>query len=248
MEVRFRRPIWIRSPVFQVAAGVLRCQVFVNGMPWQWEPGQVRLEKIRINGESDDGFPGGGVELGAAWGCIIFPLLLVYGVVFFPLLVCLAGLAEYIKELRLKRRLRRRGRVVNWTDVKEKMSAGPSTLIVEMPFVGNIHFWWTEEDVIARSPFPPTHSWDFRFPQGRRSENPFPEWCYYHYLSDDTGKAFLVRGPTYKIHKVFSDSLAISQQKSPPAWKTAYPQLQAVVTGFGPYSRKPRPLLVWFWE
>jgi hypothetical protein len=117
MEVRFGRPLRVRTPAFQVAAGLLRCQVFVNGVPWQWEPSQVRLEKIWINGESDDGFPGG--QLRAPWG-IIFPLLLVYGVVFFPITVLLIGLAEYIRELRLKSRLRQRGRVVDWADVKRR--------------------------------------------------------------------------------------------------------------------------------
>jgi hypothetical protein len=137
IEVRFRRPLWVRSPVFQVAAGLLTCQVLVDGVPWQWEPGPVRVQKSWINGGSDDGFPGGGVELSGPLGCIIFLLVFVGAIVIFPVGLCIGSLTEYMKELRLKSSLRRRGRIVDWVDAKEKMSRGPSTLIVEMRFLGS---------------------------------------------------------------------------------------------------------------
>jgi hypothetical protein len=118
------------------------------------------------------------------------------------------------------------------------MQQGPSTLIVEKRFLGKVRFWWTEEDVLARSPFPPTRGEEFWFPGGG-TQNPFREWCYYHYLSHYTGKALLASLPTGKDKEDFSDCLhRSSSEKSPPAWKAAYPELQVVVTGFNANSRK----------
>jgi HEAT repeat protein len=99
-------------------------------------------------------------------------------------------------------------------------------------------FWWTEEDVLARSPFPQTRSNDFRFPVGRRTENPFPEWCYYHFLSADSGKAFLISLSRAEREVLSHWSNRTSDKELPSAWRADYPSLQVVTTGFSPYSNK----------
>jgi hypothetical protein len=216
VEVRFGRAL---------PAGSMKCRVRVNGQTWQWDAGQLQLERTRFHSESADriGPSGFGIE-SIPVGMLLFLVFIVYIVIVCPFLLILGGIQKEIHERRRKRRLQQLGRFLEWEEVEKRMGQGPGTLIF---YRGTRPRWWTDEDVLARCPFPP--------PVGRTvwkrpdTENrPFIIWCHYHYLAEDTGKAFATEGPPSAKLKLFLHP----RGRSP--WKRKYPELRVVDIAYAP--------------
>ena len=73
------------------------------------------------------------------------------------------------------------------------MADGRGTLIVETAQKQGMRLWWTPEDVVALSPFPPLPFESLHFIVRGRTARPFVTWCLQRYLSLTAGSAFLSR-------------------------------------------------------
>lgn len=216
IEVRFRRS----ALGFHIA-----CDVRVNGVPLQWEDQPVRVERgIPYDVEENEGFLA--TLRMALVGClVVFPFLLVLIMLAVPL-VFVSLFMMKIQEARFERRWRRRGRFLPWPEVEQRMREVPSTLILQIGMKRPSRVWWTDEDVLARSPLTPPR-WD-RGLAVVRGDTSFGTWCHFHYLSEDRGRAYLTTLPAGRAREV--DILDVSE---PVAWRAEFPLLRVVTTCFG---------------
>lgn len=108
------------------------------------------------------------------------------------LLGAYSGVANYVGEAILRRRMRLAGRFLPPQAALRRIGDGAGTLIIERPTVGwNItRAWWTSEDVLATAPAQPSDmdSSDVSV----LCRDPFTNWCYQKYTHLDEGSALLV--------------------------------------------------------
>lgn len=202
----------------------LDCRVYADGTEIPKDGSATQVEKKWAHfAAEDDGTAG--TTLGPLIGCILgAPLLVFMGILSIPcgLLVLFAW---HCQELGFRRKMRSRGRFLRWDDLERRLTTSPGTLIVQADGKHFPRVWWTEDDVPARSPLPPPRIGENCLPV--RSQNPFVEWCYYHYLSEEKGKACLTVLPQ-SVH----DWIASRDDQRVPPWKADYPLVQVVETGF----------------
>jgi hypothetical protein len=124
---------------------------------------------------------------------------LVLGVATVPVLLVGAGLViSSAAILRWKRKreehglraaMKAQGRVVSWTEFLEKMRSSGGTCIEErFSPKGPVRFWWTQDDVSAKSPHR-IIDW-FTMHKGGAAK-PFVHWCRERYTGP-AGKALIV--------------------------------------------------------
>jgi hypothetical protein len=216
IEVRFRRS----ALGFRMA-----CVVRVEGVVVRWEDQPVRVERgIPDDEPQNEGFLA--TLRMALIGCLfVLPFLLVLMMLAVPL-VMVGLFTMKIQEARFERRRRRRGRFLDWLEVERRMREAPSTLIFQIGMKRGARVWWTEEDVLARSPLPPPR-WD-RGPAVMRGDTSFGTWCHFHYLSEDRGRAYLTTLPAGRARQVdFLD------ESEPAAWRAEFPLLRVATASFG---------------
>jgi hypothetical protein len=83
------------------------------------------------------------------------------------------------------------GRTTSSDDCIQALDGGKGTLIREWKgrFVGPTRYWWTEDDLFAKSPFPIADR-ATRTPVAKTSR--FTQWCFDEYINVSNGKAMLV--------------------------------------------------------
>lgn len=98
--------------------------------------------------------------------------------------------------LRWKRFLKSRGRLLSLQAFDSQSRSG--TLIVNQPDAGwgKLECWWTPDLVLETCPAPmPTWEERREFMEGTDESmpaHPFDEWCWWQYISPDTGTAILL--------------------------------------------------------
>jgi hypothetical protein len=163
-------------------------------------------------------------------GClIIFGFLLVMCVVYGPLMIA-GGVIVAFNEKRRRARLRKLGRCLSWPDVERRMELlqSPSTLIVQTANLVPARTWWTEEDVLAKSPLPLPDETRIQHPSIQMALHPLNEWCQFKYFDEKTGSAFLTDLPSRNVERLrlFED------ENNPARLHAIYPNLNVVVVGF----------------
>jgi hypothetical protein len=137
--------------------------------------------------------------------CLPFALLAMLLVGLFFLIVLLIAiphelwsrLRERRKERKLRSRLASAGRFLPWSELEEKLKLGEGTLIIEYFRSGDVLCeWWTEDDLVARSPVPLPAS-PILLPEGDPliSLHRYAEACAARYTETTTGAAKLTQVP-----------------------------------------------------
>ena len=157
------------------------------------------------------------LTIGPGWACcvavIAIPVCLFAGVG----LWCLGF--NLLAEWQCRRKMRREGRLLGIDEVKRKIVAEQGTLILEYPSLGwnNSRVWWTSDDVAEIAPMPPRSIEDFE-PDSDWEDfdgGPFTEWVVAEYLSEETGKAFLISVWNSKsaAEKLFSEFPSLKKMR-----------------------------------
>ena len=197
------------------------CDVSVDGERLSLEELQVHFEKKWQHSASRDG--GRGVDYDdPGLGCLVLLILLFLLVsVWIPLILIVFSVVM-IQIWMSKRRLRKHGRVLDWGVVEERCRSGPSTLIYNPENSSMV--WWTQDDVLACSPLPLPDEQEMIY--RHRNENaPFVEWCYHHHLSEQTGKALLVRLPQVEQRRFRFTDRGLDRER----WNKEFPLLKIVL-------------------
>ncbi len=231
-ELAFRTPFSISLGKWRFAIGPRQCRVSVNGLPWPLQSGRVQVYKTWQYSENKSI----SLEPSSFVLLVLGPLLIVWIVVCSPIILCLGLATELIANWWLTKKLRRQGRFLLWSAVEERMRQAPSTLIFEKR-LGSDRTWWTAEDVVAQSPLPPTSDEEI-WSLGRTATNPFAEWCYYNYLSDTTGKAYLTRPPKEWQPQIAGAFRAVSASNPAVRAHPEYPLLKMVLIPVLAYSKE----------
>lgn len=216
LEVRFRRT-WLGLGA--------ACQVLLNGGPPGRDEPPARVEWGIPVGEEVVERPASAVRAVAGFVCIPMFLGLVLALLILAIPLILLGVAVgRVRDALFRWRMRRRGRFLVWAEVDPRMAAGPGTLVLEYGNAGLWRAWWTEEDVLGLCTIPRPRRGEGNPPPRDPWErlmspfSPFIEWCHFHYLGEETGRAYLT--PLRK-------GLDFSEGPE-AAWRSAYPGLRVV--------------------
>jgi hypothetical protein len=152
-----------------------------------------KLRKPRASAQSDGVSAPTAARKGPAEISPLLGLLLLFGlaVLAIPYAV-VAGACLLVREQRLFRRLKGRGRTIAWRELAVRLSAGEGTLIIEQAQKECCRLWWTADDVPSLAPFPPPAFDELDF-LGLEPPQPFVAWCFHRYLSPTNGSALLCR-------------------------------------------------------
>jgi hypothetical protein len=107
------------------------------------------------------------------------------------------------------------------------MKQGPSTLIVQTGPKFPFRTWWTEDDVLDKTSFLPTVRTTHRFPSQIDPPTPFSAWCWFHYISEESGTAQLIENPREVL-----DQLDFFDSDKSVEWKSKYPELTVIEIEF----------------
>jgi hypothetical protein len=129
---------------------------------------------------------------------VLYPFLLLtipFTLLGFAYLGLLAVSANYLRELRIRSRMRRHGRYLRLSEIRSRIGQNGGTLIIEKPSLGwNFsHAWWTPDDLLSTSPFPVPTDEDYRKAAHSMRCPDWDKWCWNNYTCLDTGRAYLLR-------------------------------------------------------
>ncbi len=136
------------------------------------------------------------LTIGPGWACCVFGIAIVFGLPILYLLV--SGGFSYVQivlgEWRLKRMMRRDNRSMSPDELLAKLNSQNGSIIFERPYLGwgISRIWWTPDDMKSLSPAKPRTLEDFDYDLTNITSEPFTEWAVENYLSERTGKAWLV--------------------------------------------------------
>ncbi len=136
------------------------------------------------------------LTIGPGLACFVFGIGIVLGL---PILYLLtAGGFSYVQivlgEWRLMRMMRRHNRSMSPDDLLAKLNNRNGSIIIERPYLGwgISRIWWTPDDIAVLAPAEPRTVEDFDYDLTNITSEPFTEWAVENYLSERTGKAWLV--------------------------------------------------------
>jgi hypothetical protein len=118
-------------------------------------------------------------------GCLLFILVVPLSIPFAFLMVGL----QSIGEMRFRRRMKERGRFIEWTDLMPALTAGDGTLIVEQGHKCPVRVWWTPDDVVSLAPCSPPSEDELDAMSIQPKNNEFVAWCHRRYTDEDGGLA-----------------------------------------------------------
>lgn len=129
---------------------------------------------------------------------VLLPFVLPTIPVVLLVLACIglyAAVANFVFELRVRRRMRRCGRWLSSSNVRDRIAASGGTLIIEAPSLGwnFTHAWWTSDDVLSTSPYTIPTEEEYRNAAATMQCLDWDRWCWDNYTSLDNGRAFLLR-------------------------------------------------------
>jgi hypothetical protein len=127
--------------------------------------------------------------VGVIAGILVLPIVLAGACVIVPCFFLMRW-TRHLRELGFHRRMKMRGRLIQWQDFLRAMRGAGGTCIEErFSPKGPIRFWWTPDNVSSESPHE-IIDW-FTMRKGRRGEA-FVRWCRERYTRADGGSAILV--------------------------------------------------------
>ena len=100
------------------------------------------------------------------------------------------------RELRFAQRMSIAGRLKTWIKVQGFAAGNTGTFIAEtLSMKCPSRLWWTTDKISENSPFPYASSGNRHRICYEMEFRPFGNWCFHHYTSPVTGKAFLLDLP-----------------------------------------------------
>lgn len=134
------------------------------------------------------------VDLKQVFGCFLWmsiilatPLWLPFSPLFGPLLTQVFD----VRERRFRRRMKDRGRFMDWEKLRPALETGDGTLIVEYGLKAPTRVWWTAINVLALAPSPPPSEREVQLLRHMPEPHSFVGWCHKRFLDDESGKAIL---------------------------------------------------------
>ena len=150
-------------------------------------------------------------------------------VLYAPLMLA-GGAINAVEEKWRRIRMRKLGRFMSWPQVEERMKSTQTacTLILQMANLTPTRAWWTEDDLLARSPLPLPDENAIRHPAAHVGLHPLNEWCQSKYFDEETGTAFFTDLPdsSKDLMRQFEDA------KNRGRLRDLFPRLNVVVVGF----------------
>lgn len=118
------------------------------------------------------------------------PVVLVSVPVWLPTLIAIQAWGEH----RFRKRMRARGRFVDWADLVPRLRQGDGTLIVEQAQKIGCRVWWTDLEVLSRAEVPPPPEKELDYLR-QDAPHPFVSWCHKAFIAADRGAASLTLPP-----------------------------------------------------
>ncbi len=151
---------------------------------------------------------------------LILLLMIPAALLSIPFAFVMAGL-QSIDEKRFYRRMRERGRFIDWADLTPMLKTGSGTLIIEQGHKCPVRVWWTPDDVLSFAPCSPPSSDELqRLAVAPGATHEFVAWCHRRYTSEDTGSAMSTLPPSESPAELFSALLL----------KDQFPRMSAIDT------------------
>ena len=94
------------------------------------------------------------------------------------------------KRSRILKSMAARNRVIDWATFMQEMEANRGTLIIDQVSKAGGLCWWTPDDLLQQSPYPPDTSTRLRVPD--QSLELFYQWCNKNYTNQNNGTALLI--------------------------------------------------------
>jgi hypothetical protein len=130
-----------------------------------------------------------GVEVGIVPSLFLIPVLLIGAVVSVPVAFIMNSVWRR-REQRFVRVMQARGRLMDWREFVREVNQNCGTTIIErLSIKGRTLWWWTPDDIYAKSPHPVEGS-SSSFPDPVFA--PFHDWCRDMYTNATNGRAMLV--------------------------------------------------------
>ena len=132
-------------------------------------------------------------DIGALGGLLLFPILLIGGTLSIPIALAMRN-SDRARERRFAKQMRSANRTISQESLAKQIHTGAGTLIREWKrmFKGPVRWWWTSDDLYKECPHAAVDHLTLWQDDGYRA---FIEWCWSHYTSPASGKAFLVQLP-----------------------------------------------------
>ena len=126
-----------------------------------------------------------------------------------------------------RKALAKQNRRISWPNFQERLSESAGTVIVEVGNKRPTRFWWTTDEILSIAPMEPPEFSELNWiAYGGEEYHPFARWCYEHYISLDSGKAFLVY-PVEADFETFPHAEDFDEQM-----RARFPDCQVVVVTF----------------
>lgn len=129
------------------------------------------------------------ILVGCALGILSAPIWLPL----VPPAVFAIGRLQDHKERRFRRRMRGRGRYIEWADLVPRIESGEGTVVFEQGLKLPVRVWWTPDDLLASAPSPPPSEAELEVLTVMRGHrhHAFVSWCHRQYTDEDRGAALL---------------------------------------------------------
>jgi len=148
-----------------------------------------------------------------------------------PVAVFGMGRLQEYKERRFRRRMRGRGRYIEWADLVPRIESGEGTVVFEQGLKLPVRAWWTPDDLLTSAPSPPPSEAELEVLTIMRGHRPhaFVSWCHRRYTDEDRGAALLT------IPADMPDDYILA-----PYFRERHPRIRAVDTVHHKNSRHER--------
>lgn len=142
---------------------------------------------------------------GIAPSLFLIPVLLIGAAISAPFAFIMNSVWRR-REQRFVKMMRAEHRLMDWPEFLSQISQNCGTTIIErISIKGRTLWWWTPDDIYAKSPHP-VESSSSSFPDP--SFAPFHKWCHETYTNATTGRAILI-SCTPEQRRSFKDRIAV---------------------------------------
>jgi hypothetical protein len=205
------------------------CRCVVDSTVVDWREVPVQVEYKRRHSAENDGVDYY-ISNNQFVGClIIFPLLFLMVFLAAPM-SAVGSVLQARAERRLRAALAKRGRYLPWSQIEAKMRSGNATctLIVQLANMTPPRAWWSEDDLMTIAPLDRPNPERMTHPSASHQIHPYVDWCWYRYLSEETGTAILTELP-----KAILERLGFSaKEHDPQCCRSLYPTLNVIIVGY----------------
>jgi hypothetical protein len=134
-------------------------------------------------------------------GCLIMILWMMIVVPLSPFLIY----GQRWRRSRFIKRLSANGRLLSWGEFLVQTQNESGSVVMEVGKKAKPRFWWTRDRILSIAPMAPPRLREQEYVAfGGANYHPFARWCYEHYLSPETGSAFLTYPEKDDVKGLFS--------------------------------------------